>query len=387
MKRLSVFSVVTMLMISLVACNVSESGNESNNSSNNAAFESDDKGTRSNPYKIGEKIEIADISTVYDMEEYEDIEFGLSFCVDQSYSPDEGIRLKETRYDTFTAVPAAKITFKLTGNYDDELTWTNIFSVFVITDEMETHKFSSFEGIDDFSNIRTIYTGEEYTYHVLTAHDTKTNITPVSKYLVLEYRNTNKETHSLYFSLEESVNHGESAIENVEAEAAVDSDENKEYSSAIAAMEKGYYKIAENLFEKAGNYEDAESKYSEMKELLSLYDGTYYGYSTQYDNVKVYVYIKDGNVACQFEGRDISPDRYELFLYGSTQDGTDLMAFAPSRTDLFNLSNDTEYGDGFAIQSDSSGGYIIAATEGSTSYSWNGLFEKISDDVDENIFN
>lgn len=387
MKRLSMFLIITMMMICLVACGGSENSNKANDDSNTTSFESDDKGTRSNPYEMGEKIEITGISTVYDIEEYKDIEFGLSFCVDQSYSPDEGIKLKETRYDTFTAVPAAKITFELTGNHDDELTWANIFSVFVITDEMETHKFSSFEDIDDFSNIGTIYTGAEYTYYVLTAHDTKTNTTPVSKYLVLEYRDTNKETHTLYFSLEESSNQEESVIENVEEEIVVDSDENKEYSSAIAAVEKGYYKIAENLFKKAGNYGDAEAKYSEMKELLSQYDGTYYGDSTQYDNVKVYVYIKDGNVACQFEGMDMSPDRYELFLYGSTQDGTDLMAFAPSRTDLFNLNNDTAYGDGFGIQSDGSGGYIIAATDGSTHYSWNGLFEKISDEVDGNIFN
>jgi len=43
------------------------------------------------------------------------------------------------------------------------------------------------------------------------------------------------------------------------------------------------------------------------------------------------------------------------------------------------------YGEAFAMGTDSDG-YIIAATKGSSVYTWNGFYEKISTIVDDKIF-
>ena len=63
-------------------------------------------------------------------------------------------------------------------------------------------------------------------------------------------------------------------------------------------------------------------------------------------------------------------------------DNAPILAFAPEETDLFSLNLETEYGDGFAMQKLEDGIYLVVATEGSDSYSWNGFYEKISDTVE-----
>jgi hypothetical protein len=375
MKKLKRLLIIVMMLMLLTACQTTENGN--------VKSETNNKGTRENPYEISDTIDLDEITPIYPYGKLDGCTFQLKFTVDQAYSPQEGISIKKQKYDSFTAVPAAAVRFELDGDYSDEINWCEVFKVSILSEEMETYSYSSFEDCDDLSEKSKIYTGFEYSYYALTNHDTSSNETPVSKYLVLEYADSNAETHSLYILLATN----EDNVQEKEVSDATENEQgNENYEAAVIAEEKGYYKIAEKLYQKVGTYEDAENKYYEMKELLSQYDGTYYGDSTQYNNVKVYVYIKDGNVACQFEGQDITPDRYELYVYGDTQDGADLLAFAPARTDLFSVNNETQYGDGFAISSDGAGGYIIAATEGSTSFSWNGLFEKISDDVEEDIF-
>ena len=59
-----------------------------------------------------------------------------------------------------------------------------------------------------------------------------------------------------------------------------------------------------------------------------------------------------------------------------------ILAFAPSRSNLFSIDTNTSYGDGFAIQKLDDGSYLVAAAQGSTSYSWNGFYYKISDTVE-----
>lgn len=120
-----------------------------------------------------------------------------------------------------------------------------------------------------------------------------------------------------------------------------------------------------------------------MKNILKEYDGTYYGESAQYENVNVYLYIKDGKVRAKFKDVEMSSSKYELYSYGKNENGKEILAFADSRTSLFSLNNDTTYGDRFDIQKLEDGSYLVAATEGSTSYAWNGFYNKISDTVDD----
>ena len=345
-----------------------------------------DKGTRTNPYQIGDTITLKDMNTIYSMDKYKDAIFELVFTVDEAYSPQEGVAFMNEKYDTFTAVPAAKISFELNGNYDDKITWSDIFYVSIITEDMEPVRFINFTDTDDLSGHSDGYTATEYTYYVDTEHDTSTGETPTSKYLLVEYKDKDNNNHSVYVSLESDKSEAKESDNLEEVTEEKSEADSTPYGAAVCAEDIGYLKIAENLYEEAGDEFDARDKYTEIKNELAQYDGTYYGDSTQYEGVKVYIYIQDGLVKAQFETRDISPDEYELYIYGENSDGSNLMAFSPKRTDLYKINTDTRYGDGFAIESDGNGGYIIAATEGSTGYAWNGLYEKISDSVEAGIF-
>lgn len=360
---------------------------DASETSKTAEASNQDIGSRSNPYQIGDTITLTDMSTVYSMDKYKDATFELEFTVDEAYSPQEGIAFKAAKYSTFTAVPAAKMTFELNGNYDDKITWSDIFNVSIITEDMESVRFISFTDTDDLSLHYDGYTASEYTYFVETKHDASTGETPVSKYLLVEYRDTENNNQSIYVSLESD--ESEAAETDTTQDVVVEEkseDDSTPYGAAVCAEDIGYLKIAENLYEKAGDVFDAKDKYAEIKEQLAQYDGTYCGDSTQYNGVKVYIYIQDGLVKAQFESQEISQSVYELYIYGTNSDGSDLMAFAPEKTNLYEINTETRYGDGFALGSDGSGGYIIAATEGSTGYSWNGLYEKISDSVETGIF-
>lgn len=226
-----------------------------------------------------------------------------------------------------------------------------------------------------------MYIDEEYTYNITRQYEQGQNNADI-EYIIIEYRDKNNELHRIYISLDSQLENSEQENENDNSSA-----ENQKYNTALSAEEKGYYTIALNLFNDISSYSDSKEHYDKMKDILKEYDGTYYGESSQYKNVNVYLYIKDGKVRAKFEGMEMSASKYELYSYGMDENGNEILAFADARTTLYSLNNDTTYGDGFAINKLEDGSYLVAATKDSTTYAWNGFYNKISDTVDdETIF-
>ena len=379
----------TILILIIVTFTLTGCSNSSGSTSDitdseveNETEEVEEIGTRSNPYHIGDTITLENIKpylSIYDDGKFKDVFFDLTLTVDDSYTVEEGISIRESKYDVYTTIPAAKITFKLTGNYDDVMYANEIFQVSVVDGNMQTDTFIELED-DDQKSYTSIYTETEYTYNILRSYDKESSTVTVAKYYVLNYRDSEGTNRYVYISSadEETVNFSEEES-STDEEA---SSENTKYSAAIIAEKRGYYTIAKNLFEEILDYSDSQEHYDNISSVLLEYNGTYYGESTQYTGVNVYLYIDNGIVTAQFEGSEKSPDEYELYLYGETDKGEAIMAFSPSRTSLFSLNTDLTYGDGFAIQKLEDGSYLIIATDGSNSYSWNGIYERISDFVD-----
>lgn len=270
--------------------------------------------------------------------------------------------------------------------YENGLGWLDTGDIFVdnfFNDNMQTI---------DFTNITEIYTsikrqnvvyfkGTTYTeaYAMCKIDNTEIiNSDETYNLMRITYYDENLDEQYIYIELD---NKSEQEIYEKQTEN-ISETRNTSYENAIIAEEKGYYTIAMNLFSKTLEYQNSQEHYNKLKDILSEYNGIYYGESTQYKNVNVYLYIENGNVTAQFEGQDKSPDKYELYSYGETEDNAEILAFAPSRTDLFSINADTSYGDGFAIQKLDDGSYLVAATQGSTSYSWNGFYKKISDTIE-----
>lgn len=270
--------------------------------------------------------------------------------------------------------------------YENGIGWLDTGDIFVdnfFNDSMQTVDFANITEV--YTNIKrpnvvyfegTIYK-EAYAMCKIDNSDI-INSGEIYSLMRITYYDENLDEQYVYIELD---NKNEQEIYEEQTENISEA-RNTSYENAIIAEEKGYYTIAMNLFSKTLDYQDSQEHFDKLKDILSEYNGTYYGESTQYKNVKVYLYIENGNVTAQFEGRDKSPDKYELYLYGETENNTEILAFAPSRTDLFSINIDTSYGDGFAIQKLDDGSYLVAATQGSTSYSWNGFYEKISDTIE-----
>ena len=372
-----------LCILTLAACGGQSDGKESKTPADNQGVaeteQSGDKGTRSNPYQIGETIVVNDFKAYFNNgEKYTDILFNLELTVNKAYTVAEGVAIRKSRYTGFTTIPAASITFTLMGNYDNEMDYCDIFRVGVLDQNMQTDVFTTIED-DNQKRQDTIYTDTTYTVNILHSFDTKTQTGTEAKYFVLYYTGTDDSTKYIYISAEGQETE---PADNVAVEPELSAEE-KKYQAAVAAEEKGYYTIARNLFGRVLEYKDAQKHYDELNGILQEYTGTYYGESTEYKNVKVYLYVEDGYVTAQFEGQEKSPSKYELYLYGD-DNGTPIVAFAPSRTDLFSLNTNTSYDDAvesYALHQLEDGSYLVGATTDSTSYTWNGFYEKISDSV------
>ena len=162
------------------------------------------------------------------------------------------------------------------------------------------------------------------------------------------------------------------------------SKEEKTYNTATIAEEKGYYTVAKNLYNQILDYKDSKEHYEKMMTILKEYNGTYYGESTQYKNVYYYIYIQDGEVRVQMSNSTSNQSKYELYVYGKDNEkGNDILAFSDRLTNLFSNKTDAVYGDGYAINKLDSEKYLVAATEGSMYHTFNGFYEKTSENVED----
>lgn len=383
-KILGVLAIVAVIMTASACSKDNITNSPSSNDSNYE--QSGNKGKRENPYGVGDTVKLFGIRTFYNQEPIGESDFDLEFTVDEAFTISDGKAIMSNNGFTYYGeIPAAKVTFKFEGDYSGEFTWSDIINVAIVNEKMQSVSFLGMLDLDSLEDIYSGFTGYEYSYYVGTEYDSDTNEGVESRYLSLEYNDANNNSNTIYFDLtvDKSKNNSESADSS-----SVGQSGNEDYDAAVAAEEKGYLKVAENLYKAAGDFRDAPQKYEELKEVLSQYNGTYYGDSIQFDKVKVYLYILDGEVRTQFEGMEVTPSGYELYNYGKKADGTVFPAFSDKITDQFKFNIRSEYGDGYTLDFDfdGSGDYLVAATKDSSWYTWNGFYKKISDDVDASLF-
>ena len=370
------------MVLSLCACDFEKTSSERETElSNTSQHDSDRKGTRDKPYQIGDTIIINGFKAYFDSGQYADVSFDLELVINKAYSYEEGVAIRESKYDTFTAIPAANVTFTVTGNYENEMYYPDIFKIGVVDQKMQTNTFDTLDD-ENQKSMQYIYTNVEYTANILCPYENGSKSVTEAKYFVIHYRNADNAEEYIYISAKEQKSETNTASEEHQDVENVPEEE-VDYRTARIAEEKGYYTVARKIFENILHYKDAQAHYDKMNSILQTYNGIYYGESTQYKNVRVYLYIEDGYVTAQFEGKEKSLSEYELYLYGDDS-GTPILAFGNGITDLFLLNPDISYDSAierFAITHLDDGGYLILAAEGSTSYTWNGIYEKISDSV------
>ena len=338
---------------------------------NNSQKHNLNKGTRDNPYFIGDKIKISDLLDRFD-QDTENLTFDLEIKVNKKISTYDGNEaLNSQGYDTYTYIPIAEITFKLNGKYDNSIISDNVFKISTVNDNLENGA-SSFVN-DKMESKTEIYTGKEYTYYATRQYD-QDGSNPEIIYLLIEYLTKDYKTKSVYIKLDDN----NSKVKNNAA-----TEEEKIYNSANIAKNKGYYTIAKNLYNEVINYKDAKENYEKMINTLKDYNGTYYGESTDRKGVFYNIFIQDGEVRVQLKDSSTNISKYELYSYGKDKNTENpILAFSEAKTSLFKVVNDTKYGDGYAIQKLSDGSYLVAATAGSEYTTFNGFYNKINSTVE-----
>lgn len=201
-KKTKLKIVIPVIVVILIILSIILILSNSNNSINTGTNIDNNKGTRSNPYKIGDTIEITEIYDLYatSSSSKKDIPFKANITFNKVYSAEQGINMRKSKgYDTFTAVPIANISFEVAGNYDDKLNYDELFKITYINEDM-TEKIYPIEN-EEQEQIGTIFTGTRYTVNLLCEHDTNTNEVDKIKYFVIGYYDKNFDIHSIYVEL------------------------------------------------------------------------------------------------------------------------------------------------------------------------------------------
>ena len=201
-KKTKLKIVIPVIVVILIILFIILILSNSNNNINTGTNIDNNKGTRSNPYKIGDTIEITDIYDLYatSSSSKKDIPFKASITFNEVYSTEQGINMRKSKgYDTFTAVPIANISFEVTGNYDDKLNYDELFKITYINEDMEEKNYPIEN--ENQEQIGTIYTGNRYTVNLLCGHDTNTNKLESIKYFIIKYYYKNFDIHSIYIEL------------------------------------------------------------------------------------------------------------------------------------------------------------------------------------------
>ena len=358
----------------LVGCNNSADTSKNTSSKN--------KGTRENPYKVGESVIIKNAYTPdYWEKDAANIPYTIELKINKMLAPGEGLALMERKYDTFFLIPIAELTFSVQGDYSDSIAFNHLINLSSVTNEMEIEGARCTDeechGLDEF------FTNVTYEKYLAVSYDK--NESKNYKYLKIEYYNDAEglNTESVYVLLEDMKNedNSESVEKQQQEENTASSNEESKYNNALAAEEKLQYTYAKRLYSELNGYKDSHEKMNDMIEILSKYNGTYYGESLKFDNVNVYMYVKDGTVRFKFDSSnvDISESIYEI--YGAELDESlheDTVIVGNQR--VSDYSNPSE--NYIWIPQDNGTVMIAAWTENSIGNSWNGTYSKISDSVD-----
>ena len=187
-------NILTLAFILCLCCLIA-CGNTENNSNTNANTNTNtntttksDIGSRSNPYKIGDEI-------ILNMCDYRDIskKYTLKVKFTEAYKEDDFMAMS-SYYDAYKV---AKCEFSLEGDYDDEIDTDFVFSITVLSEEMQPANLSMIlVSNDDY--IHNLYTGIDYNVYTLGYADNE------YKYALIKYHSQETdEFENVYISLYE----------------------------------------------------------------------------------------------------------------------------------------------------------------------------------------
>ena len=330
------------------------------------------KGSPDNPYRVGETIVIDEM---YPSAEHpaNQIPFRMELTVTEAYSPEESASARIKKQ-----VPAARLTLTFTGNYDEPMELDKFFYRPLLTPDMEKTWPLLFSVEDPAKELTALEMETEYDL-LLTTY-LEDNDAPVTQYpyLMISYYFPDCNTiNDIYIDLTT----GYQKQPTTETSSLSPAEQAQYYQAAVAAEKKSYYTVAKNLYESIPGYKDANLRLQSVLDILSPYNGTYYGQSHVHEGTYVWMYVQDGIVRITYDVENTPVLEYEIYQHGIDPDGTPWMAFAPSLTRFFLDNQNASYTHGFTMDRNEDL-WTIAVTDGGHDQSWNSTLEKVSDGVD-----
>ncbi|MBR2489958.1 MAG: hypothetical protein IKB65_00545 [Ruminiclostridium sp.] len=321
---------------------------------------------------MGETIVIDEMYPVSDHPASE-IPFRMELTITEVYSPEESEANRHKKQ-----FPVARFAVSVTGDYEGQLELDQFFYRPLLTAGMEKVWPLFFPADGTMREVKALEIGEEYEL-VLTVYqeDEETDMKSYPYLMISYYYPDSSTINDIYIDLTS----GRSSKTEEEAPDLTAAEQAQYYEAAVEAEDRGYYAVAKNLYEDIPGYQDANVRLQSVLDVLSPYNGTYYGESHQHEGVSVWVYVEDGTVWTTYDVENTPVLEYELFQYETQADGTPVMAFATGLTRFFLDNQNASYTHGFTMTQNGDM-WSVMATEGGSDRSWNSTLEKVSDTVD-----
>lgn len=333
------------------------------------------KGSQENPYRVGETIVIDEMYPVSGLS-ISGIPFRMELTVVETYTSEEGESLRIKKQ-----IPVASLNISITGDYEGSLELDHIFYRPLLTTNLEKVWPQFFAPDRSRSEIKSLEVGEKNDFLLTVYQENQDDPIRSYPYMIISYCYPDSNTlNDLYIDLtsSQSTKPAEEVPDLSEEEKA------RYYEAAVAAEEKGYYAVANNIYEDIPGYKDSNVRRMAILNALAPYNGTYYGESQVYENVSVRVCVQDGVVWVSYDEENAPVLSYELFLYAEEDGAPPVMTFSSALTRFFLDNHNASYTQGFTLTQEGED-WIVKAVEGNSDQSWNCDLKKVSDIVPQGL--
>ncbi len=197
MKRLILVLCLTFLLVCVGCGKQSDSISKDTNQSNNK------KGSRSDPYRVGEEVVLKDVCDMSG--DYKDVKLDVTFTISKTFTVEEGAKI--TNHDnTFASWrPVAIVDLHVDGDYDNRIDYSSCdaFEFVVINDKMEEDG-AIFETLD--LDQASYFTGVDYQFYIGANYDNNNSTGEEAKYIEVNYKGYNENgdsyTDKVYIELD-----------------------------------------------------------------------------------------------------------------------------------------------------------------------------------------
>lgn len=169
-----------------------------NNSNNNSSQPTGAKGTKNNPYSIGEKIVITD-TIVYNPSRYEDSEeYQFEITVTDYIPMEEALERRGVEYTSSTMLLVATATVKFIGESTEPIYNTPV-GLKLLREDMYSASYGGYMYDENRIPLKQIYNGTEYTVGLYSTYNTEDM---VWSYMAFSYYTADGRYHIVYIKLE-----------------------------------------------------------------------------------------------------------------------------------------------------------------------------------------